>query len=73
LARSSKLSKHKNSKLSENVGEEVHLTFKDEDDDSVMEKCGELREGIGIGNELENSTTSTTTDTTTHILLIDTC
>jgi len=50
LARSSKLSRHKNSKLAESVGEEVHL---DEDDDLVLDKhmANIRREGSGIGNE----------------------
>jgi len=44
LARSSRLSRHKNSKMAESVGEEVHLTFVDEDDDLVLEKCGKHKQ-----------------------------
>jgi len=32
--------KTQKSKLSESVGEDVHLIFLDEDDDFVLEKCG---------------------------------
>jgi len=35
----------------ESVGEGVHLTFVDEDDDFKLEKCGNISQGIGIGNE----------------------
>jgi len=41
----------KNSKLPESVEEEVHLTFVDEDDDLMLEKCGKHKGRFGIGNE----------------------
>jgi len=41
----------------------TYLTFVDEDDNLVLEKCGKLKRGIGIGDEfLMNSTTSGATD-----------
>jgi len=44
LARSSKLSRHKISKLPESVGEKAHLTFVDDNDDLVLEKCNKHKE-----------------------------
>jgi len=44
LARSSRLSRHKNVKLAESVGKEVHLTFVDKDDDLVLENTANIKE-----------------------------
>jgi len=33
------------------IGEEVNLTFMDEENDLVLEQCGKHKERIGIGNE----------------------
>jgi len=35
----------------ETVGEEMHLTLVDEDDDLVLENAANIRKGIGIGSE----------------------
>jgi len=52
LARSSRLSTHKNSKLAESEEEEAHLTFVDEDDEFVLEKCSiNISEEVVIGDE----------------------
>jgi len=36
--------------MAQSVGEEVHLTFVDEDDDLVLENEVNIMEGIGISN-----------------------
>jgi len=47
---SSRLSRQK-FEMAKSVGEELHLTLLDKDNDLLLEKCGKHKGRIGIGNE----------------------